>query len=146
MSTKSWIFILYYSRDHNVQSWRKSFFFQSPRDTTVFWNPKKNYFLMYMWDEPLHILVLGWVRYMSTKSHIHRTYKTLRKMSFCTRGYVAIHIQRLLMDNRKGIWKKIVLKIWMVDICFDEPSTQIFYFFGQNLVVLGNFGQILLHL
>jgi hypothetical protein len=29
---------------------------------------------------------------MSTKSHIHKTYGTLKKTSFCTKGYAEIHI------------------------------------------------------
>jgi hypothetical protein len=48
---------------------------------------------------------------MSTKSHIHKTYGTLKKMSFCTKGYVGIHIQRLLFDIEIGIWKILRLKI-----------------------------------
>jgi hypothetical protein len=29
---------------------------------------------------------------MSTKSHIHKMYGTLKNMSFCTKGYAEIHI------------------------------------------------------
>jgi hypothetical protein len=42
---------------------------------------------------------------MSTKSHIHETYETLEKMSFCTKGYAEIHIQRPLFDNKNSILK-----------------------------------------
>jgi hypothetical protein len=31
---------------------------------------------------------------MSTKFHIHKTYGTLKKTSFCTKGYAEIYIQR----------------------------------------------------
>jgi hypothetical protein len=39
---------------------------------------------------------------MSTKPHTHKTYETLRKKSFCTKGYAEIHIQRLFLDNKIG--------------------------------------------
>jgi hypothetical protein len=42
---------------------------------------------------------------MSTKSHTHKMHGTLRKTSFCTKGYAEIHIQRLVFDIEKGIWK-----------------------------------------
>ena len=68
------------------------------------------------------ILVPRLVRYISTKSHIHRTYGPMRKMSFCTKGYAEIHIQRPLFDIEKGIWKNFVLKIQTVCTCFGVPS------------------------
>jgi hypothetical protein len=51
---------------------------------------------------------------MSTKSHIHETYGTLKKMSFYTKGYAEIHIQRPFFDTEKGIWKILRLNIQMV--------------------------------
>jgi hypothetical protein len=42
---------------------------------------------------------------------IHTTYKTLRKTSFCTKGYAEIHIQRPFLENKIGIGKKIGMKI-----------------------------------
>jgi hypothetical protein len=36
-----------------------------------FWRPK-NHFFGYIWNEPLWIPNYRWVRYMSTKSHIHK--------------------------------------------------------------------------
>jgi hypothetical protein len=94
---------------------------------------------------------------MSTKSHINETYGTLKKMSFCTKGYAKIHIQRLFFDIEKGIWKILRLKIQMVCLCFGAPSihgsfflkkTEISIFSGISkfleLIVsghiLGNFG------
>jgi hypothetical protein len=52
---------------------------------------------------------------MSTKSHIHETYGTLKKMSFCTKGYAEIHIQRPFFDNKNSIWKILELKIQMME-------------------------------
>jgi hypothetical protein len=40
---------------------------------------------------------------MFTKSHIHETYGTWTKMTFCTKGYAEIHIQRPFFDIEKGI-------------------------------------------
>jgi hypothetical protein len=40
---------------------------------------------------------------MSTKSHIHERYGTLKKTSFCTKGYAEIHIQRPFFDNKNSI-------------------------------------------
>jgi hypothetical protein len=77
---------------------------------------------------------------MSTKSHIHKTYETLRKTSFCTKGYVEIHIQRPFLDNKIGIGENLGMKIQMVCTCFGAPSTHGVFFFEkyQNL----NFGGI----
>jgi hypothetical protein len=63
------------------------------------------------WPAPQTTLVPRLVRYMSTNSHIHKTYATLKKTSFCTMGYVEIYIQRLFPDIEKGIWKILVFII-----------------------------------
>jgi hypothetical protein len=60
---------------------------------------------------------------MSTKSHTHKTHETLRKTSFCTKGYAETHIQRLFLDNEIGIREIIGMKIQMVRTCFDAFST-----------------------
>jgi hypothetical protein len=60
---------------------------------------------------------------MSTKSSTHETYGTLRKMAYCTKGCAEIHIQRPFFDNGKGIRETLVLKIQMVNTCFNTPST-----------------------
>jgi hypothetical protein len=48
---------------------------------------------------------------MPTKSHIHERCGTLKKTSFCTRGYGEIHIQKPFSNNKKGIWDFLVFKI-----------------------------------
>jgi hypothetical protein len=58
---------------------------------------------------------------MSTKSHIHETYGTLKEMSFCTKGYAKIHIQRPFFDIEKGIGKILRLKFHKVCSCFGAP-------------------------
>jgi hypothetical protein len=68
---------------------------------------------------------------MLTKSHIHETYGTLKKMSFCTKGYVEIHIQRPFFDTVKGILKTLRLKIQIVCSCFGALSTH-GSFFGKK--------------
>jgi hypothetical protein len=60
---------------------------------------------------------------MSTKSHIHKTYETLRKTSFCTEEYAEIHIQRPFLDNKIGIGEILGMKIQTVYTCFGSPST-----------------------
>jgi hypothetical protein len=107
---------------------------------------------------------------MSTKSHIHEMYGTLKKTSFCTKVYAEIHMQRPFFDIEKGIWKILRLKIQTMCSCFGAPSFThgIFFFeknqnlnfwwdfkvswtncpwadFGRFWVVLGRIGQILLH-
>jgi hypothetical protein len=69
---------------------------------------------------------------MSTKSHIHETYGTLRKMPFCTKGYAEIHMERLFFDNEKGIWKILALKIHTIGTCFGAPSTHKRFFLGKT--------------
>jgi hypothetical protein len=66
---------------------------------------------------------------MSIESHTHETYGTLRKTSFCTKGYAEIHIQRQFFDNENGKWKILVLKIQMVGTCFGAPSPHKILFF-----------------
>jgi hypothetical protein len=60
---------------------------------------------------------------MFTKFHAHNRYGTLKKTSISTRGYAEIHIQRLFFDNKKSIWKILVLKIQTMDTCSSEFST-----------------------
>jgi hypothetical protein len=96
---------------------------------------------------------------MSTKSHIHETYGTLKERSFCTNGYAEIHIQRPFFDIEKGIWKILRLNIQTVCSCFDAPPHMEVFFlkktkistfggnskflelivYGQISTVLGNF-------
>jgi hypothetical protein len=78
---------------------------------------------------------------MSSKSHIHETYETLKKNVILHKGYAEIHIQGLFFDIGKGIWKILRLKIQTVCSCFDAPSTHgnLYSKINQNL----NFGGIL---
>jgi hypothetical protein len=80
---------------------------------------------------------------MSTKSHRHKTYETLRKTLFCTKGHAEIYIQRPFLNNKISIGEIFWLKIQMVYSCFGAPSThRIFYFLFekyQNLNFWWNF-------
>jgi hypothetical protein len=60
---------------------------------------------------------------MSTKSLTHKTYETLRKASFCTKGYAEIHIQRPFLDNKIGIGRILGMKIGTTCTCFDASSS-----------------------
>ena len=60
---------------------------------------------------------------MSTKSHTHKTYETLRKTSFYTEEYAEIHIQRPFLDNKIGIGEIFGMKIHIVCTCFGASST-----------------------
>jgi hypothetical protein len=72
---------------------------------------------------------------MSTKSHIHKTYGTLKKPSFCIKGYAEIHIQRLVFEIEKGIWKILRLKIQTHVLVLWCPSLHIkVFFFEKNLI------------
>jgi hypothetical protein len=104
---------------------------------------------------PLHILVSKWVRYMSSRSHIHKRCGTLRKKSFSARGYAEIHIQRPFFDNKNSIWKILGLKIRTMKTCSSASTRANFYFwkilksrflvefqsfiFGQILAKFGQF-------
>jgi hypothetical protein len=66
---------------------------------------------------------------MSTKSYIHKTYGTLKKMSFCTKGYAEIHIQRPFFDNKNSILKILGLKIQTVETYSSASSTQTNFYF-----------------
>jgi hypothetical protein len=70
---------------------------------------------------------------MSTKSHVHKTYETLRKTSFCTKGYAKIHIQRPFLDNKICIGEILGIKIQMVCACFGALSIHgsVFFFFEK---------------
>jgi hypothetical protein len=134
MPTKSHTLIPYHLGEHNIQSWRKSFFCPCQRRTTVFWGPKK----------PLFQVDLEWA---------HTRCGTLRKSSISTRRYVDFHIQRPFFDNKNSIWKILGLKIQTVETCSSASIHRNFYFwkilksrflvkfqsfvFGQIWVVLG---------
>jgi hypothetical protein len=80
---------------------------------------------------------------MSTKSHIHKTYGTLIKTSFCTKQYAEIHKQWLLFDIEKGIWKILRLKIQMVCLCFGAPSIHGFFFENTKISIFGGISKFL---
>jgi hypothetical protein len=61
------------------------------------------------------------------RPEVHKTYETLRKMSFCTKGYAEIHIQRPFLDNKIGIGEILGMKIQTVCTCFDASSTHNFF-------------------
>jgi hypothetical protein len=44
-------------------------------------------------------------------------------MSFCTKGYAEIHIQRPFLDNKIGIGEIFGMKIQAIGTCFDAFST-----------------------
>jgi hypothetical protein len=81
---------------------------------------------------------------MSTKSYIHKMYETLKKMSFCTKGYAEIHIQRPFFDIEKGIWKILRLKIQMVCSCFGAPlHMEVFFLRKPKTIFLVEFQSFL---
>jgi hypothetical protein len=53
-------------------------------------------------------------------------------MSFCTKGYVEIQIQRPFFDNKKGIWKILVVDIKMEGTCFGVPCLHRSFFFEKH--------------
>jgi hypothetical protein len=112
MSTKSYTFIPYCLQDHKVQSW-KFFFFPCALGVQ-------------------QSLVPRWVRYMSSKSHIHERYGTLKKTSFWTKGYSEINIQRPFFDNKNSIWKILGLKIQTVETCSKASSTCTNFYFWKK--------------
>jgi hypothetical protein len=50
-------------------------------------------------------------------------YKTLRKTSFCTKGYAEIHIQRPFLDSKIETGEILGMKIQTIGTCFDVSST-----------------------
>jgi hypothetical protein len=82
---------------------------------------------------------------MSTKSHIHETYGTLKKTSFCSKGYAEIYIQRQFFDIEKGIWKSLGLKIQTMCSCFGAPSTNGSFFFWKKtkISIFGGISKLL---
>ena len=119
---------------------KKKLFSLCSRGVAKFWGPKKPLLIVGM-DWRTSNSYSWWVNYMSTKSHIHEMYGTLRKTSFCTKGYAEIHIQRPFFDIENDIWKILRLKIQTVYSCFGAPSTHESYFFwrNQNLKFWWNF-------
>jgi hypothetical protein len=101
------------------------------RVTAEFWGPKEPFFRIGM-DQ------------RTSNSHIHKMYETLRKTSFCIKGYVEIHIQRLFFDIEKGIWKILVLKIQTVCTCFGVPSTHgSFFLKSTKISIFGGISKFL---
>jgi hypothetical protein len=81
---------------------KKDFFAYDQEVQQSFGGPK-NHFFGYIWNESLWIPIHKWVRYISTKSHIHGICGTLQKISFSGRGYAEIHIQRPFFEYKKYI-------------------------------------------
>jgi hypothetical protein len=102
----------------------KKVFFPCAQKIQQSFGGQTNHFIEYVWIEGLQILILRWVRYMSTKSYIHKTYGTLKKTSFCTKGYAEIHIQRPFFDNKNSIWKILGLKIQTEETYSSASSTR----------------------
>jgi hypothetical protein len=90
----------------------------------------------------------------------------IEKKIIFPRGYAKIHIRRPFFDNKKNIYKIIVLKIQKINTYSSTSSTHNFVLFlritkisifggiskflklivfGQILAVLGRFGQTVLH-
>jgi hypothetical protein len=88
-------------------------------------------------------------------------YETLREMSFCTKGYAPIHIQRPFLDNKRYMRNSCnenpngeymlwwLFYTWIKKLLIKKPKSQFLVvfqsFFGQDLAEFGSFGQILLH-
>ena len=77
---------------------------------------------------------------MSKKSHIHIN-ETLRKVSFFTKEYAEIHIQRLFLDKKISIGEVLGMKIQILYTYFGAPSTHGSFFLEkyQNFNFWWNF-------
>jgi hypothetical protein len=78
---------------------------------------------------------------MLTKSHIHKTYGTLNKTSFCTKEYAEIHIQRSFFDIEKAYGKFLYWKSKWCAHALVQPlhMEAIFFEKNQNLNFQWNF-------
>jgi hypothetical protein len=103
-------------------------FFAYAREGQQSFGGQKNHFLKQIWTEPPWIPTYRWIRYMSTKSHIHRRCGTWRKNSISKRGYAEIRIQRPVFDNKKSIWKIIFWEIRTVSTYFDASQAHCNFF------------------
>ena len=81
----------------NVQRWWNFFFPYAQRRQQSF-RGHNDHFLRYIWNVALYVIIPKWVRYMSTKSHIHKSYGTLKNI-FSIRGYAKIYLQKQFIDN-----------------------------------------------
>jgi hypothetical protein len=75
-------------------------------------------------------------------------YETLKKMSFYTKGFAEIHIQKPFFDMKKGICKILILKIQLVCTCFGAPfafGSSFFFFFLKKtkILIFGGISKIL---
>jgi hypothetical protein len=154
MPIKSYTLIPYHLWDHNIQSWRKSFFHCAQEGQQGF-GGQKNHFSASVWLARPQILVYSWVRYMYAKSHIHQRCGRLPKKLFSTKGYAEIHKQRPFFGNKNSIWKILGLKIQTVETCSSASSTHRNFYFWKKLKsrflvefqsfifgqILANFGQ-----
>ena len=68
-------------------------------------------------------LFLGELEICLHNFYPHRTYKTYRNAWFFTWRYAEIQIQRLVFDNKKGMWRIIGLGIRTVRSCLGTSST-----------------------
>jgi hypothetical protein len=152
MAIKSYIFIPYRLRDHNVQSQIKSFFPLNPRGTAVFQRPKKPFLDVDM-GAGLHILVSIWVRYMCAKSHIHQSCGGLPKKIFLAKvnnkykgHFLTIKIAyEKFLDWKSEQWKHALVPLLHVEIFIFEKHQNLDFWWYFKVSSLGSFGQIFLH-
>ena len=79
------------------------------------------------------LFLSDWVRYMLTKFHAHKRCWTLRKTSISTRKYAEIQIQKPIFDNKKNIWKILVLKIQTAGTCSSASFIHRTFYFWETL-------------
>ena len=102
MYIKSHIQILYWLWDHNVQSWRKSFFPLLHIGFEVFREPKKTNFKSFFELHLFNTLFQSELGLPLYNFYPYRTYKTYRNAWFFAWRYAEIQIQRLVFDNKKA--------------------------------------------
>jgi hypothetical protein len=96
----------YHLQDHNFKFEEILIFHVSKGYNNVL-GAKNPYFRIDMNWETFYF-VLNWIRYMSTKSHTHKTYGTLRKLSFSKKGTCSNSHIKVVLDHKKGLflhWK-----------------------------------------
>ena len=106
---------------------KKVFFYLRPKGTVEFWR-RKNCYFFWIYMDPNY----GWVRYLSTKSHIHKKCGTLRKKHFLQGSILKFTYKGRFLTIKKTYKKLLYWKFKWWTYTFVLPLHIDFFFFGET--------------
>jgi hypothetical protein len=162
MPIKFYTLVPYHLRDHNIQSWRKSFFCLCPRGKVVFWGPKKATFSStygmslfgFFFLGELGICPQNLMPTWSVEPWENHQFPQGGTLKFTYKGYfftIKIVYKRFL-DWKSKQWKHALVPLLHIEILIFKKHYNINFWWHfkvpqanclwANLAILGSFGWI----